>query len=131
MNMSLNLPQPRRPRTLRPNIQDEVLAFIEDQFRVTGIVPSRHEVAEVVRFNYQSICKIIARLQDQGRLSPAILEARERQRERRPKPATCHLHSGDCTPETADRLVSLIKNDIEARIAFFELLRGNIRKDPT
>lgn len=62
MNMSLNLPQPRRSRTLRPQIQEEVLAFIEDQFRATGIVPSRQEVAEGVRFNYQGICKIIAGL---------------------------------------------------------------------
>lgn len=131
MNMSLNFARPKKRRQKpRPHLGDEILAYLNEAFQASGVVPTRRELAAAIDYNYQGVCKALVVLADQGLLPEAMLEARERQREARPKVTTCHLHTGDCSPETADRIVKLIENDIEARITFFEMLRGHFRKDP-
>jgi hypothetical protein len=93
---------------------ERVLEYAVRQYAQTGEMPSKRSISLAIGYNYQGVCKAWTILTQANRL-PEYLKKPER----RSKEPTCHLHTGDCSPEMADRIVRLIKNDIEARIAFF------------
>lgn len=129
MNMSLNHSQPkklgRKPGT-DPKKVDRLLAIIQEAVQKTGAVPGNSELSLAMGVTPPTVIKIWRMLVAQGRISTDIQVLRAKNKQR--KVVFC-AHSGDCTPETAQKLFNLLKNDMEARIAFFELSRGNLRKD--
>lgn len=135
--MSLNFSQPvsnpahkKRSKKHYPNSGfsqgklDLIVDFTHRYLAETGRVPSKQQIADGINYNYPSTCRAWRHLVAVGRLSSDLDDQVEIQKLDGPK-VTANQHTGKCSPETATKLFNLIKNDMEARIAFFELLRGN------
>lgn len=131
MNMSLNLPRRKGPGSRLPSsvVIQAVNAHLLQVFAETGVVPTNMEISQALGFNYVSICRAWRHLTSGGLLPEAIPQARQDQLLTKPKRGSSqHLQTGPCTAEMAGKIFQLLKNDLEARATFFELLRGNFRK---
>lgn len=131
MNMSLNLSQ-RRPRSKRgfnPEVLDGIVFHTLSTYEQTGRVLTRHELVPLVGYSYEGVCKAWRHLVEVGRLPEHINEAGILQKQPHKPTKSTEGHTGDCSPEMADKIFQLIKNDLEARITFFLMRRGILRKD--
>lgn len=140
MNMSLNFSQyPRIGRPPGPGRKSDVSAkrmeaiavFTLEYFETAGRAPSTEEISKAFGYSVKSIRRAWKALVDAGTIPEHIAQCRTKQNlERVHKPGnTNHAHTGNCTPETANKIFNLIKNDIEARITFSLMQRGILRKD--
>lgn len=110
---------------------EAIAIFTLEHFESTGRAPSTEQICKAVGYTPPTTRKAWKLLVDAGTIPEHIAECRKTQnRERTHNPGnTNNAHTGACTSETANKLFNLLKYDMEARVVFYELLRGNIRKD--
>lgn len=135
MNMSLNLPQPvklgRRPGRKvgsDPRKVEKCLVLVMEAVNTRGSVPTNGELASALGCTHPTVISIWRALVAAGRIPQSVQHLRE-DNKHRTKPTSHLFHTGNCTAEMADKIYQLLKNDIEARICFFLMRRGILRKD--
>jgi len=127
---SLKVPQVtkiHRQTNLVPEGLDRLAAFVHQRLDETGHVPTVGDMGDFLGCSYAKASLAWRALVATGKVSADLVAQREREKYKNSQCSNDH-HSGRCTPETATKLYNLLKNDVEARISFFELLRGKIRK---